>query len=115
MALIFLASSVPKEVVPDLGIWDLLLKKGAHVAAYALLAILWLRALVARCPTRGVTGATVWLALGISVLYAISDEVHQTFVPGRNGTSIDVLIDTGGAFLGLWGWRLARRSRTRSL
>lgn len=44
---------------------------------------------------------TAWLALLLAVLYAISDEFHQTFVPGRNGTPVDVAIDSLGASLGL--------------
>lgn len=44
---------------------------------------------------------TAWLALVLAVLYAISDEFHQTFVPGRNGTPVDVTIDSLGASLGL--------------
>lgn len=51
------------------------------------------------------------LAWGLSVMYAVSDEWHQTFVPTRVGTPWDVLIDAAGAALGLalaglwWRWR----------
>jgi VanZ family protein len=41
------------------------------------------------------------ISLGICFLYAISDELHQAFIPGRNGNPIDVLIDTAGAAFGL--------------
>jgi VanZ family protein len=40
--------------------------------------------------------ATAW---GIAVLYAISDEYHQTFVTGRHGSWVDVAIDSMGAAL----------------
>ena len=36
-----------------------------------------------------------------SVLYASSDEFHQTFVPGRDGNIVDVLIDSSGALVGI--------------
>ncbi len=103
MGLIFLVSGIPSEQIPDAGTWDLLVKKGGHMASYALLAVLWLRALELRFPT----GPAAQLALVITVLYAISDEYHQTFVPGRNGTAVDVLVDAAGALLGTWGyaWR----------
>lgn len=41
------------------------------------------------------------LALGICILYAISDEFHQLFVPGRGGQIRDVLIDSTGAIVGV--------------
>ena len=46
----------------------------------------------------------------LGVLYAVSDEAHQTFVPGRMGSPIDVAIDTLGIVAGvvLWERALAR-------
>ncbi len=38
---------------------------------------------------------------GFVILYAVSDEVHQLFVPGRGGQLTDVIIDTAGAGAGL--------------
>ena len=36
------------------------------------------------------------MAAAISVAYAVSDEIHQTFIEGRHGSPVDVLIDTAG-------------------
>ena len=47
-------------------------------------------------------------SLGLSVLYACTDEIHQTFVPGRAGMLTDVLIDGGGALIGLGAVRFFR-------
>jgi VanZ family protein len=70
-----------------------------------LLTLLWSRALQSRLPV----GPAVGLALGITLLYAISDEYHQTFVPGRNGTAVDVTVDMVGALLAaLIRWRVNR-------
>ena len=41
------------------------------------------------------------LAFLICVIYAISDEIHQLFVPGRAGQVRDVLIDSAGSLLGI--------------
>jgi len=86
---IFWFSSIP-SLSTGLGFWDLLLRKAAHMTEYAILMILLLR-----------TRIPVWLALALGVLYASSDEWHQTHVEGRAGRPLDVLIDTIGLLLGL--------------
>lgn len=78
-------------------------RKTAHVVEYAILSMLLWRAL--RKPQKGQWG--LWnrrAALGafaLAVLYAITDELHQSFVPSRQGQITDVLIDSFGAALGL--------------
>ena len=53
-----------------------------------------------------------WLAWVLAVLYAVSDEFHQSFVPGRFASIRDVLIfDNFGAFLSLWVWGLYKKQR----
>ena len=75
-----------------------ILRKNAHFFAYLVLGILvgnGLRSI-------GVVGyKSIGLALLICVLYAISDEVHQLFVPGRGGQVRDVLIDSAGSISGV--------------
>jgi VanZ family protein len=94
MGLIFWVSGTPGDEIPAFGLVDLLVKKGAHALAYAILAVLARRA----------TGNDR-LALVITVLYAISDETHQLFVAGRNGHPLDVLIDAMGGWVGLAVYR----------
>jgi VanZ family protein len=78
-------------------------RKGAHVTEYAILGLLLWRAL--RKPARSDPRPWSWRAagggVGLVALYAASDEIHQTFVPSRQGSVWDVLIDTTGAVLGL--------------
>jgi len=93
-------------------------RKTAHVTEYAILALLFWRAL------RGMAVAEAekprpwrWsqalLALGVATLYAASDEIHQYFVPSREARFGDVMLDATGAALGLlviwafgrWRWR----------
>lgn len=90
MALIFIVSHQPKETIPAYGQWDLIVKKGGHVIAYGILAILARRA-----------GFRERSALLLTFLYAVSDEFHQRFVPGRTGTVLDVFIDALGATMSL--------------
>jgi VanZ family protein len=97
--LIFALSSVP-SLSSGLGGWDYLLRKCAHVTEYAVLAFLLARAFGREAP-----------AFVAGVLYAISDEVHQSFVRGRHASPIDVAIDSVGLLIGLALWR---RVQTRS-
>ena len=97
--MIFALSSVP-DLGTGLGTWDLVLRKLAHAAEYAILALLVLRA--TRSP---------WLAVVLAGLYAVSDEVHQTFVEGRQGSVRDIVIDTLGATIGVLAWLTVSRRR----
>jgi len=69
-----------------------------HVIGYATLALLWCRALARQHTQQRYTLA---LAFFLTMLYALSDEYHQTFVPGRSGNLPDLIIDAAGAGLGL--------------
>ncbi len=92
MALIFFLSAQP-DLSSGLGAWDFALRKIAHATIYALLFFLWWRALRGF----GADGRALGAALAVTVAYAISDEWHQSFVEGRHGSPVDVLIDTAGA------------------
>ncbi|KMJ59063.1 VanZ family protein [Bacillus sp. LL01] len=85
-------------------------RKNAHFFAYLLLGLFSLNALRRSGVTLGKSAA---LAFTISVLYAISDEVHQLFVPGRIGQVSDVLLDSAGALVGIGLYLLVRRWRSR--
>ena len=100
MGAIFFASHQPSFDLPNFGPWDLGMKKLGHFLAYGTLALLALRAVL--------DGKRPYLmAFFIVLLYASSDEFHQTFIPGRNGTPVDVVIDMAGACTSLWlcRWR----------
>ena len=107
MLAIFLFSSQPKADIPDFGLWDLLVKKSAHILGYTLLGMAMARGVRGESP---LTGRRLGAAFALTVLYAVSDEYHQTFVPGRGGNLWDVGVDALGATigLGLLKWRLAR-------
>jgi VanZ family protein len=98
-AVIFALSSLPAGAT-ELATWEVVLRKLAHVTEYAILAALLCRAF------RGVVPAVV-----LAALYAVTDEVHQTFVDGRLGTPRDVAIDLVGVLVGVVGWRLWRDRR----
>jgi VanZ family protein len=101
MALIFALSATP-DLSSGLGQWDLLLRKLAHITIYAVLWLTLARAAGWRRPI-----ATTVVAL----LYACSDEYHQSLVAGRHGTPVDVAIDGFGMGLAACGWVLHARRR----
>lgn len=95
---IFYLSHIPHLRILE-GPWDFILRKMAHMVEYGVLARLLVRAFV---------GSTFWSwkrifiwSLAFSVLYACTDEYHQTFVPGRVGSFYDVTLDSIGAWLAL--------------
>lgn len=76
---------------------NLYARKCVHAIEYFILSILLIIAL----NTSKVQGIKKYfIAILICFLYACTDEYHQTFIPGRNGNIVDVIIDTLGATLG---------------
>jgi len=76
-------------------------RKLGHISEYAILAILLWRALRSGMNLRikmSLLFVAVWLACGI---FAAGDEFHQSFVPSRTASLLDVMIDLSGAFIGL--------------
>ncbi|MFA5975344.1 MAG: VanZ family protein [Elusimicrobiota bacterium] len=97
-AFIFYFSSLPylRFVQPW---WDYPLRKAGHMMIFGILARLIARAL---------TGSTFWpwkkifaWSLLLALLYAATDEYHQSFTPGRGATVQDVVIDGTGAWIAL--------------
>lgn len=97
--MIFYFSSIPNLKSGFDDIWDIILRKAAHIFEFAVLAVLLLR--VGLRQEKGINKKLVYIiALLFGVLYAVIDEYHQTFVIGRQGAVIDVLIDGLGVILG---------------
>ncbi len=108
-ALIFaLSAQAELRVVPDDASLDLVVRKLGHLGVFGILALLLLRALV---------GTPAWRhpwawAFGLTVIYAVTDEVHQGLVAGRHMSAVDVSIDAAGAFGSLALARLIRSRRS---
>lgn len=88
---------------------DVIVKKSGHALAYGVLAWLYYRAL--RPHVRAPLILRL-VSIALAVAYALSDEYHQTFVPGREGRLLDVAVDGVGACgaMGLGCLRLSRLS-----
>jgi VanZ family protein len=112
MALIFALSAIPGLRVSNDPGTDLPLRHLAHVVVYALLTFVLLRAFGAL--EHGFTRGMVVLAIGLAVLYGVTDEIHQTFVPNRHGQAYDLIFDFAGALIGSAAVWLLLRLRARS-
>ncbi len=103
MAVIFYFSSQPGDKLPNLASWDHVFKKSGHMLGYGLLALSyfhWLR----------YNKKYYWLAWLLAVLYAVTDEFHQSFVSSRNASMFDVMVfDNFGALFGLLVYFIFRR------
>lgn len=87
----------------DIDFVHLLVRKGAHLFAYFVLGIL----LVNAFRVGGmVAGKYHSISFAICVFYAMTDELHQLLVPGRSGQVRDVLIDSVGALIGIFTYRI---------
>jgi len=96
MMLIFLISAQPSSQLPNFNWADTFVKKGGHIVGYALLSFMYWRALDFKREKR-------WIAWFLTILYALTDEFHQSFVTGRHSTIWDVMLfDNLGALSSLW-------------
>jgi VanZ family protein len=100
MAAIFSMSSLPQPPIPSGG------DKPWHTIAYFGLAVLLVRAIAGGLPCR-ILPRIAGLAIAIAVTYAVTDEIHQMFVPGRSADVGDLIADTIGvcaATAVCWAW-----------
>ncbi|HXQ36938.1 MAG TPA: VanZ family protein [Anaerolineales bacterium] len=95
MGLIFWFSSQPASNLPSFDWADKVIKKGGHMLGYAMLAWSYWNALELKSHKR-------WLAWFLAILYAVTDEYHQSFVTGRFPSALDVIVfDNLGALVAL--------------
>ena len=94
---IFALSSISQITVAEFFLWDFAAKKVAHLAEYAVLYALFLRA----------TEKNWVLSFALTMIYAVTDEIHQSFVPGRNAAVYDLVFDYSGAAISAYViWKL---------
>lgn len=75
-----------------------IIRKLAHFSIYTILGLLMM-SLMSTYDLK--QNKRICISFGVGVLYAISDEIHQYFVPGRAARIIDVLIDSAGICVGV--------------
>jgi len=105
MGLIFFLSSFHKLQASSIPWEDFITRKTAHFLEYTVLYFLYYRSF--KKTTRYPLSKILVLSLVLTVLYAFSDEYHQTWVTGRTGRPFDVGVDSCGAIFGaLFSWKI---------
>ena len=89
-------AAAQKEIIED---FSFLIRKSAHFILYTVLGIFSYCAVIAY--NKLYIRIRIFISFIICVLYSVSDEIHQYFVPGRSCELRDVAIDTAGAILGI--------------
>ena len=111
MAVIFVISSLSDAPIPG-GMSD----KSGHALGYTLLGLTVVRAVAGGLPRR-ITPRIAATAIAITVGYGVSDELHQSLVPGRSAEVADLYADAAGAATATivcWAWGiLAVRASNR--
>lgn len=125
IAIVYVLYTMIRPRVSTFGIFEMnrwvlhrYLRKYAHFIVYLFLGSFLMNALI-------ISKVPGWKAFGIAVvvsfLYAVSDELHQYFVPGRTALLMDVIIDTAGATVGIALYsclssllKLSKRANTKS-
>ena len=107
--MIFLFSAQPSSELPEFGSADRIIKKTGHILGYALLALSYWQVFQFK---RG----RQWLAWCFAIFYAATDEFHQSFVPGRSASVLDVLIfDNLGALISLCVFTIIKSKRSDTI
>jgi VanZ family protein len=101
----------PQLPARDIDRIHVLIRKVGHFSEYFVLAVLLMRAL-RNAMGEELFGRRLFLSILIATLYAVSDEAHQSFVPSRSASAVDVSIDAIGAICGtLLSYRHNQRLR----
>lgn len=96
MTLIFAISSVKGVTINQIGLG----KESYHINGHFLLFVLL-------CLTYYKATKNILLSMFITIMYGISDEIHQKFTPGRSSSMFDIYVDSMGAVLaGIVLWKL---------
>ena len=90
-----LSESIKQKIVEN---GQPIIRKLAHFSIYSFVGILVMSFVSTYCL---LLWKKITISMATGLLYAISDEYHQSFIPGRSAQWQDVLIDTTGVFVGV--------------
>ena len=112
--LIICMSSIPDKTFWGSGsLSEQIISNLAHMPAYASLTFLWFKSFTGSELKNNVI--TFLLILLCLVLFAVSEELHQSFVLGRTASFMDIGLDLIGILFGLWAFKLFRMSTRKMI
>ena len=115
MALIFIVSSLEQTPIPPPKIEWVGFDKILHFIEYGILSVLLTTAFVKTSPT-WIPARWIWVTAAlISILYGVSDEIHQKYVPGRFATIADWVADAIGSIAGVLGTYFYHKKREKGI
>ena len=92
--------------IENVRLLSLIIRKLAHFTEYLILGTL-----VINMFTKNNAKKTYLLSILLCIIYAISDEIHQLFVPGRACQIKDILIDSVGSITGIYLFKLLKKRK----
>jgi len=114
-ALIIYASSIPDHSFFGNGsLNDQIIFNLAHIPAYGLLTFLWLKAFDRTRNRNQFLMVNALILIGL-LLFAVSDEIHQSFISGRTASCMDVGLNLLGIFFGFYAFMIIRAKRNDRL
>jgi VanZ family protein len=110
--LIFILSSIPGTKLPEIA--HEINDKIEHASVYFIFGLLIYRAIEPRNNLHHFSWMRLIVSIGIVILYGITDEIHQGFVPGRTEDVLDAAADTTGGFLSAVVMYIVERRRIKT-
>lgn len=110
---IFILSSIPRLTPPSVGLH--ISDKFYHFIEFGIFALFLIRSFM-KLSWPGREGSAILIAASLGVLWGILDEVHQTFVPGREVSVLDGVADALGVVTvsaAFWWW--IKKSRRKQI
>ena len=111
LLLIYSFSSHPTKATSDIYWEDFIIKKLAHIVEYAILTAFLYRALLSSGIRKKEAALT---SIFFALVYGMTDEYHQSFIPGREPRIRDIVFDTIGSLLAIFIiWKLLPKAPPR--
>ena len=106
-AIIFLSSIPDFSIMGNGSLSDQVISNLAHIPAYAILTFLWVHSLTGTNLMKYHYSKVILLIIAAILFFAVSDEIHQSFVPGRTASLMDIGLDLTGILFGIGAFKFS--------
>ncbi|MCD6561640.1 MAG: VanZ family protein [Deltaproteobacteria bacterium] len=105
--IIFLSSIPDLSIMGNGSLSDQIISNLAHIPAYAVLTFLWVYSLTGTNLMKYHYSKLILFVITAILLFAVSDEIHQSFVPGRTASLMDIGLDLAGILFGIGAFKFS--------